>query len=107
VRLTPQLVLLPLLAAAAAGCHGHTAATSPMPGTVASTREDRAIVLVQTSVVGGGFGFFPRLDRHRRLQRAVALARVPLQRLAETATAAQLALRRHPLRQGGRPRQHR
>jgi hypothetical protein len=54
LRVAPML----LSATLAAGCHGHTAAP-PGPGTVASTREDRAIVRVQASDVGGGFGFFP------------------------------------------------
>jgi len=58
VRLSPRVVLLPLLSAVAVGCNGHGTAT-PMPGTVASTRDDRAIVSVQASTVGDGFGFFP------------------------------------------------
>lgn len=54
------LRLIPLLAVVlASACSGHDAATVPMPGTVASTRADHAIVLVQRSRVGSGFGFFP------------------------------------------------
>jgi hypothetical protein len=54
LRLTPLLAVV--LVTACSGRHG---TTPPMPGTVASTRADRAIVLVQRSKVGRGFGFFP------------------------------------------------
>jgi hypothetical protein len=37
-----------------------------MPGTVASSREHGAIVSVQASIVGGGFGFFPSHPGARR-----------------------------------------
>src|SRR5207302_8416617 len=43
-----------------AGCHGSTQQTTePMPGTVPSTPEDKAIAAVLSSPPGQGFGFFP------------------------------------------------
>jgi hypothetical protein len=55
LRVTPLL----LLTAAAVACRSHTTATPPMPGTVASTPAEHAILRVQISDAGSAFGFFP------------------------------------------------
>lgn len=54
MRFLPLLLLI-----AAAGCAGARHEPTAMPGTVPSNPADWAIVAVQASAVGEGFGFFP------------------------------------------------